>query len=996
MIGTDGLISLLRSCLSDRYDVIREIGHGGMAVVYLATERRHDRPAAIKVMKPELAGVVGAARFLREIAVVAHLDHPHILSLYDSGEVAGLPYYVMRYVEGESLHSRILREKQLSLEETVEFTRQVALALDYAHTRGIIHRDIKPQNILLSAGGALVADFGVSLALAATGAEKLTGTGIAVGSPEYMSPEQAAGADYVDHRSDIYSLGCVVYEMLVGEPPFGGRTPQAVAARHGVSPVPDLCVVRSTVPPEMQQAVKKALAKVPADRFRTASDFAQALRTSLERPAAAPWTGWKQRRMARRIAMGVPLVIGLAVAAVALARRGGSGAEPRPPGGAVAVLPFHFSGVVDSTVLTPDAAAELVSNRLTGAGVLPPVDPAVVVRQWRGRASSSEGMSEGDALHVAAALGADYALIGTVQGTPSRIVLNGSLYAVPRGEMLNRVEGVSGPPDSMVSLLDRFVGALLLQRAGEGWRRWEELTTGALEAVKPYVAGLENYRRGRYTAAVADFERALQADPGFALARVRIGVAHRAGGNIESELRAFEDAWAERSRLSPHDRMFLMALLGNRHPAPTSYAGQLRTWEWVADSLPDYWEGAYELGDMLLHWGPMLGKDLAPQRARVAFQQALRTDSAFAPALEHLIDLAAIARDTVALKQYGRRYLTANPDAEHADYVRWRLAVSLADSTARRKIRSRFGTFSRGVLEQIVGTAQLDGIAIDDAVAAVAELQHRSRNEYDLWSTGLMARELALNRGRPSDVPREVGNGGFTLPLDELFRVVEALYWAGDRPTAERLIASRQGEAEAPLPRGAGASAPQYMKICTVGLWELAEGEVSRAAPLLARLRAVRGAEDRRLTMYIPVCSATLEARFAAITGRPDARRRLESLDSLLRSGPVTNPYIKLAAGLTLSELRERNGELAAALAAVRQRPYHHLSFGVAGLSELLLREGRLAARTGDTAGAIRSFEHFLRLRADAEPAFRPENERVRSLLAGLKRAAPERRTVAP
>jgi hypothetical protein len=495
---------------------------------------------------------------------------------------------------------------------------------------------------------------------------------------------------------------------------------------------------------------------------------------------------------------------------------------------------------------------------------------------------------------------------------------------------------------------------------------------------------------------VTDFERALQADPGFTLARIRVGIAHRAGGNVESELRAFEDAWAERSRLSPHDRTFLVALLGNRYPAPTSYAGQLRTWEWVADSLPDHWEGAYELGDMLLHWGPMLGKELSQPRARVAFQQALRTDSAFAPALEHLIDLAAIARDTVEVKRLSRRYLTANPSADHADYVRWRLAVAVADSTARREIRSRFGTFTRSVLEQIVGTAQLDGIAIDDAVAAVAELQHRTRNEYDLWSTGLMARELALNRGRPSDVPREVGNGGFTLPLDELFRVVEALFWAGDRPTAERVIASQLDEVDAPLPRGADARAPQYMRMCTVGLWRLASGEAGRVTPLLARLRAVRGAEDRRLTMYLPVCTATLEARFAAMTGEPDAHRRLASLDSLLRSGPVTNPYIELAARLTLVELWERSGELGAALAAVRQRPYHHLSFGVAGLSELLLREGRLAARTGDTAGAIRSFEHFLRLRADAEPAFRPENERVRSQLASLKRPASERRTVAP
>ena len=263
MVEADDLFGRLKACLADRYDIALQIGRGGMAVVYLATERRHDRRVAIKVLLPELAAMVGTTRFLREIEVVAHLNHPHIIPLYDSGEAAGLPYYIMRYVEGESLHNRVLREKQLSLEETVELTHQVASALDYAHDRGIIHRDIKPQNILMAEGGPLVADFGLALALATTEAEKLTGTGLAVGSLQYMSPEQAAGKGQVDHRSDIYSLGCVVYELLVGEPPFGGRTPQALVARHTLEPVPDLRVVRSTIPVEMERAVKKALAKIP-------------------------------------------------------------------------------------------------------------------------------------------------------------------------------------------------------------------------------------------------------------------------------------------------------------------------------------------------------------------------------------------------------------------------------------------------------------------------------------------------------------------------------------------------------------------------------------------------------------------------------------------------------------------------------------------------------------------------------------------------------------
>ena len=987
MVEADDLPVRLKACLVDRYDVIREIGRGGWAVVYLATDRRHDRPVAIKVLLPELAAVVGTTRFLREIAVVAHLDHPHIIPLYDSGEVAGLPYYVMRYVEGESLHNRILREKQLSLEETVELTGQVAAALDYAHSRGFIHRDIKPQNILLAEGGPLVADFGLAIALATTGGEKLTGTGLAVGSLQYMSPEQAAGTGRVDHRTDIYSLGCLVYEALVGEPPFSGRTPQAVVARHTLEPVPDLRVVRSTIPPEMEQAVKKALAKIPADRFRSASDFAQALRAGLAHPATAVRRPSRQRSLTRRAAAALSLVGLLAIVALVLGRVDGGRGAPLPPSGSVAVLPFRFSGPVDSTVLTPAETVELLSTRLTGSDVMRPVDPEVVLRDWQSRRRSYESASDQEAIGAAAKLGADLALLGTVQATRSTIVLGGAIYSVAGGEPLYRVDGISGPPDSVVPLLDRFVISLLLQRVGEGWRRLEALTADRLEAVKPYVAGLEQYRRGRYAAAAQAFERAVQVQPDFVLARVRLGQAYMAAGDIESALRVLDEAWEERARLARDDSLYLAALLGRRHPAPTSYAVSLRTWEWVADSLPHYWEGAYELGEMLFQWGPMLGKERSQERARVAFQQALKADSAFAPALEGLIDLAAVTGDTVELERLSQRYFTVDSGADHTDYVRWRLAVALGDSSARREIRGRFATFGRTELEQILGTSQLDGIAMEDAVAAVTELRRRARNEYDLWWTGILTRQLALNRGRPGDAPQERVDVGFSLPLDELYRVVEAIYWSGDRETAARVVASEVGEADRRPPGVPDAGDPRSMRLCAVSLWRLASGEVDLVAATLDRLRAaVRGADAQRATMYLPVCAAIVEARAAALTGKPEADRLRASLDSVLRSGPVTNPYIRLAGWITLAELEEQRGDLHAALTALRQRPYQPSVFGVTGLSELLLREARLAARTGDRAGATRSFDHFLRLRADAEPQFQPENARVRAELERLAR----------
>src|SRR5256714_5575564 len=251
-----------------------------MATVYLAQDVKHRRPVAIKVLAPELAAALGPKGFLRETAPAARLSHPHILPLHDSGEADGLLYYVMPYVEGESLRDRLNREKQLAIDEAVTITCTVANALTYAHSHDVVHRDVKPENILLSDGEAIVADFGIAGAIDAAGGGQLTRTGIVLGTPAYMSPEQGAGDRALDGRSDVYSLGCVLYEMLAGEPPFTGPTVQAIIAKRFTDPVPSARRLRETVPAPMDQAIAKALARAPADRFATPHEFAEALRAS--------------------------------------------------------------------------------------------------------------------------------------------------------------------------------------------------------------------------------------------------------------------------------------------------------------------------------------------------------------------------------------------------------------------------------------------------------------------------------------------------------------------------------------------------------------------------------------------------------------------------------------------------------------------------------------------------------------------------------------------
>ena len=270
-------IDALNGALADRYSVEREIGQGGMATVYLATDVRHHRKVALKVLHPELSAVIGSERFLKEIEVTANLQHPHILPLFDSGEAGEQLFYVMPFVEGETLRSRLDRERQLPIDEAVAIAREVADALEYAHGRGVVHRDIKPENILLQRGHALVADFGIALAVQHAGGQRMTQTGLSLGTPQYMSPEQAMGEKQLDPRSDIYSLAAVTYEMLAGEPPFGGATVQAIVAKVIAAEPERITTTRRNVSAAMAAAVHRGLEKVPADRFQSAAAYSAAL-----------------------------------------------------------------------------------------------------------------------------------------------------------------------------------------------------------------------------------------------------------------------------------------------------------------------------------------------------------------------------------------------------------------------------------------------------------------------------------------------------------------------------------------------------------------------------------------------------------------------------------------------------------------------------------------------------------------------------------------------
>ncbi len=476
------VVERLGSGLRTKFAIERELGAGGMATVYLARDLKNQREVAIKVLLPELSESVGVDRFLREIAIIGKLSHPHILTLYDSGKTNGLLYYVMPYVDGESLRARLDRETQLSIDDAIQITHEVGAALDHAHSQGVIHRDIKPENILFSGGQAVVADFGVARALTEAGGARLTQTGLAIGTPAYMSPEQA-GAASVDGRSDVYSLACVLYEMLAGVPPFTGPTAQAIMARHALDSAPRIRSVRDTVPLPVEQAVMKALAKVPADRFATAGAFVKSLQGH---------------------------VISIEVDAKA---------------SAIAVLDFAN--------LSHDASLDWLCGGIaeTVAADLKKTRQVSVIGRDRVSRIVSElgGGGEPDAVEVGRSLGARWVVSGGFQTAGGAVRITPRFVDTSTGEVVSAAK-IDGSMDDLFKLQDRIVVALLevldIPISPAVAADIAQPQTQQLEAYELYAKGrqlVKEFGPTRFAEARDCFEEALRLDADYALAHAGLG-----------------------------------------------------------------------------------------------------------------------------------------------------------------------------------------------------------------------------------------------------------------------------------------------------------------------------------------------------------------------------------------------------------------------------------------------------------------------------------------
>src|SRR5437870_1536723 len=672
------LLETLRDALAQRYAVERELGRGGMATVFLAEDLKHGRPVAIKVLHPELAAALGggAERFPREIAIAARLQHPHILPLYDSGAASGLLFYVMPYVEGESLRDRLDREKQLSLEETLRITAEVAGALAYAHSHGVVHRDIKPENIMLSGGSAVVADFGIARALSAAGeAHHITQTGTVIGTPAYMSPEQATGSVEIDGRSDEYSLACVTYEMLVGEPPFTGSTAQAIIARHSLDSVSPPSIVRAAIPDTVERAILRALAKVPADRYPTTALFAEAL----QKPSAA--TG-PMRRMTRPVPaprrwLGIRPAVALGVvAAVMVAAAWGTRSvwsrSARPAAGSGGGLDPRRIAVLYFDDLSRDSSLAYLADGLTETLIdeLGPVKPLEVISR-NGAARYRHASVSRDS--IARALKVGSLVEGSVEEVGDRVRVTVRLVDGSSGADIDR-QTFEQPKGNLLRIRDTLtqqVASALRGRLGEEIRVREQ--KGGTANVTAWVL-LQQAERARK---LAD-----------SLAKSDMVAATREFGHADSlsaAAEAADRAWDEptvlrgfiayrQSRLAgdaPEASRRIDTGLGHveralgvnpRNARALELRGSLRYWRWLLHLVPDPREAA----DLL-------------KNAEQDLRSAVALDASLAGAWSALSHLDNVKSDEVQGKIDALRAYEADAYYSSADLIVWRLFLASYD-----------------------------------------------------------------------------------------------------------------------------------------------------------------------------------------------------------------------------------------------------------------------------------------------------------------------------
>jgi len=659
----------LQAALAGRYRIERELGSGGMARVYLAVDLKHRCQVAIKVLKPEIAAGVGPERFMREIEIHARLSHPHILPLHDSGLNEGLPYFVTAFAEGASLRDRLERERQLPIRDAIRIAIDVARALEFAHQRGVVHRDIKPDNILLQDGEAVVADFGIARTVMALGGSRLTETGVVVGTVPYMSPEQSAG-DGVDERTDVYALACVLYEMVAGQTPYTGPTPASVTYQHLNAPVPDVRQLRPSVPDGLRGVLEQALAKTPADRYPRASAMRAALEEVLRSiesgtreaivrtvpmasvsPPADPGATPKSRPFlprlrSRGLVLATLAVVVAAIVTVKWKRGCGGGHTPVEPT-AIAVLPFSVYSNRDDGYLS-EGMVDLLATTLDGAADLRSVDPHALIVYC-----DQHGLKEpgpGDVRGVASRFGAGLIAWGSVHRNGDRMLLTATLISSGKPDAPLALEKVEGPASDIQGLVDQLAIRLIAAHTGgkpefgSASISLAEQTTRSADGLKSFLEGEQLLRKRDYAEAAAAYERAVRHDSTFALAWQRLSFAEIWDGNFAAGNRAMAHAELHLDRLPERERQRMEAIFRS---VTGDFRHSIEIFRGIVARHPDDADAWYRLGEFQYHGNQFLGR--SPFEARAALSRALDLDPGYAHGMTHLVEMAGSEGDLAAM-----------------------------------------------------------------------------------------------------------------------------------------------------------------------------------------------------------------------------------------------------------------------------------------------------------------------------------------------------------
>ncbi|MFL5582887.1 MAG: protein kinase domain-containing protein [Gemmatimonadaceae bacterium] len=687
----------LQRAVGDAYALERELGGGGMSRLFLATEASLNRKVVIKLLAPELTGDVSLARFKREFELTALLQHPNILPVLATGSRDGMLWYVTPYIAGESLRHRLQRETRLPIDDVARVLHEVSDALAYAHERGVVHRDIKPENILLSNGHAVLADFGIAAALApgatpqpeAPDGARLTQVGTAMGTPGYMSPEQAAGEWNLDSRADIYALGCVGYEMLGGRPPFVGPSPRHVIAAHLSEPPRPVEELRPDAPPGIVEAVMRSLAKEPGDRWQTAAEFRDALGMSFTGSRASYARAAPRRRRRGLLAAFALAAVALVAAGAWLFSRDGAGGLDE---NLVAVAPFE---VLDPALTVwREGLVDVLSANLDGMGPLRTVPPTTAIRRWSGRPDRETATALGQKT------GAKLVLFGRVVragGDSARV--SATLFDVGAGRALAELEAsdASSRVDRIADSLTVRVLRELNQTRAIGSVRRASLGSSSIAAIKAYLQGEQHFRRSDFDSAAAYYERAIAADSTFAPALRKLAQSYAwniTGSGGENAGRAYPlslRAGQLNRGLAPRESLLVVA--DSINAAVMTNAGRIRRplaarllalLDSAVRRFPDDPEIWYRLGDARYH---MLAMGQAPEtyhRAREAFDRSISLDSAFGPSYIHPVDIALREQDVEGARRYMASYLALKP---HDTYARsFRLLQELTDAEAARGV----------------------------------------------------------------------------------------------------------------------------------------------------------------------------------------------------------------------------------------------------------------------------------------------------------------------